>query len=417
VGDLRTGPASAVVVILLGLQAAFGPLSSGLYMPALPALTKDLDATSAAGQLTLTLSLIGLGVGQFLWGPLSDRFGRRCPLLVGVAIFASASVACALAPTIQFLIAARFLQGLGGAAGVVVSRAIVRDLYGGHALARVYSRLLLAGSLASVLSPVLGTAILHVSDWRGVFIALAVFGTGLWLLSAWMLPETVAARVGPAVTLTVAAYLAPLRTRSFVLLAATLIISTSTVFTYLTFVSFVLQDERGLDEATFAVLYGMNACSILVGSQLVPMLVTRFRQDHLLVASLALSLAGSGGVTAASLWHWPLWALQGTLILTIMQLGIVSPVATSLALRQIRRSAGGASATLGGGQFLIGGVLTGSVASVANTSSVTMGLTMIVTSTAALILGHAGQRSQRDESDGGEPAPAPRLTSSSPRRD
>jgi MFS transporter, DHA1 family, multidrug resistance protein len=390
------GPAKGAVVMLLGLQASFGPLSSGLYMPALPALTRDLEATEAAGQLTLTLSLIGLGAGQFLWGPLSDRFGRRNPLHIGVAVFAVASVACALAPTAGVLIAARLLQGIGGAAGVVVSRAIVRDLYGGHALARIYSRLLLAGSLAAILSPLLGTAILQIAGWRGIFIALAAFGAGLFLLSATLLPETIGERTTPGAGVTaVRAYLAPLRTPSFVLFALTLVISTSTVFTYLTFISFVLQDERGLNAVAFAVVYGANACAILIGSQLVPLLVRRFRQDLILVTSLVLSLAGSVGVALSSAFQWPLWVLQVTLLVTTLQLGVASPVAISLALHRMRRSAGAASATIGGGQFLIGGLLPGFVAAISSSSSITMASTMVVTSTAALLIGLAAVRLDR----------------------
>src|SRR5580765_8354534 len=167
------GPRARAAMLALGLLSAFGPLSLDLYLPSLPRIATDLSASDAAVQLTLSASLAGLAIGQLVVGPLSDRVGRRRPLLVGLAGFTLLSVWCALAPTIQTLIAARIGQGLCGAAGLVIARAIVRDAYPDSRIAHVFSVLMLINGLAPVLAPLIGGGLLNWVSWRGLFWALA----------------------------------------------------------------------------------------------------------------------------------------------------------------------------------------------------------------------------------------------------
>ena len=169
-------------VLILGGLSAFGPLSIDMYLPGLPHLTHDLGATPSTGQLTLTACVLGLALGQLLAGPLSDNLGRRRPLLVGLAAYAVTSAVCALAPTVSALIALRFLQGLAGAAGIVIARAVVRDLYRGEAAARMFALLMLVLGIAPVFAPLIGGQALRVMSWRGIFVVLA--GIGLVLLAA-----------------------------------------------------------------------------------------------------------------------------------------------------------------------------------------------------------------------------------------
>src|SRR5215218_10894005 len=180
----------ARTVVVLGMLSMFGPLSLDLYLPALPELADDLNASASAAQLSITACLVGLAVGQLVAGPLSDRLGRKRPLMIGLLAYLLASVACALAPTATVLIALRLIQGLGGAAGIVISRAIARDLYSGSALMIFFSRLLLIAGLAPVLAPILGGQLSRIMSWRGIFGVLAGFGAAL-LLAGWLgLKET-----------------------------------------------------------------------------------------------------------------------------------------------------------------------------------------------------------------------------------
>src|SRR5438132_14409570 len=180
----------ARLFVLLGGLTAFGPLSIDMYLPGLPAIATDLGASESMIQLTLTACLIGLALGQVVAGPVSDALGRRRPLLVGVAGYAIASLLCALAPSAPALVGLRLLQGLTGAAGIVIARAIVRDMYSGSAAARYFSRLILIMGLAPILSPVLGGQVLRFTSWHGIFLALAVITALLWLGAARGLPET-----------------------------------------------------------------------------------------------------------------------------------------------------------------------------------------------------------------------------------
>ena len=177
-------------VTILGLLTAFGPFSIDLYLPALPELTRDLGASASVGQLTLTASIAGLALGQLIAGPLSDRFGRRPPLLVGLAAYVLLSLACAAAPTIWALIGLRLLQGLAGAAGLVIARAIVRDEHEGVAAARLYSILMIVAGAAPIVAPIVGGQLLRLTDWRGLFVALAAVTSVVLAVAAFGLRET-----------------------------------------------------------------------------------------------------------------------------------------------------------------------------------------------------------------------------------
>jgi MFS transporter, DHA1 family, multidrug resistance protein len=180
------------MLALLGALSAFGPLSMDMYLPSTPSIASDLHAGQSVVQLTMSACLAGLALGQLIAGPVSDGLGRRKPLLIGLAAFVVMSLACALAPDIELLITFRFLQGVAGAAGIVLSLAMVRDLYEGPDLARMLGSLMLVFGLAPVLAPVLGGQLLRITTWRGVFVVLAGIGAAL-LLASWFLPETLAA--------------------------------------------------------------------------------------------------------------------------------------------------------------------------------------------------------------------------------
>ena len=176
--------------VVLGLLTAFGPLSIDMYLPALPKIQQDLQTTTAMVQLSLAAYFAGLGLTQIFYGPIADRFGRRRPLFVGMAVYVTASFACAVAPNIEMLVAARFFQAAGGAAGPVISRAVVRDLYRGHEAARFMSLLMLVMGVAPIVAPMAGGALLVGFGWRSIFLVLGVLGLGCLAVMSVMLPET-----------------------------------------------------------------------------------------------------------------------------------------------------------------------------------------------------------------------------------
>jgi DHA1 family bicyclomycin/chloramphenicol resistance-like MFS transporter len=249
------------LVVLLGALSAFGPLSMDMYLPGLPSMARDLSAPAWAAQLTITTSMLGLAGGQLVAGPISDALGRRRPLLTGVAAYAAASLLCALAPNIWILLFLRLVQGAAGAAGIVIARAIVRDLHEGIAAARVFALLMLVSGLAPILAPVVGGQLLHVTDWRGIFVALAGIGAVLVLAAWWALGETLAprARHGGGLAATLSVFGGLVRDRAFLGYTLAMGLSFGAMAAYIAGSPFVLQNIYGVSPQLFSLLFALNA--------------------------------------------------------------------------------------------------------------------------------------------------------------
>ncbi|WP_298802753.1 multidrug effflux MFS transporter [uncultured Pseudokineococcus sp.] len=345
------------LILTLGVLVALGPLTIDMYLPALPNIGDQLLATQAQAQLTLTGLLGGLALGQLVLGPLSDRFGRRKVLLSGVATHAVASVLCSLAPTIEFLTAARVLQGVASAASAVVALAVVRDLFSGIAAARTLSRLTLVMGAAPIVAPTLGGFLLVHTSWRGVFVTLAGFAVALLVVAAKLLPETLPPerrRHGGAASV-VRTYGSLLKDRRFVGLVLVAGLSFSIMFAYISGSSFVLQDLYGLSQQQYALAFGSGAVLLIGATQLNPVLAERFHPVRVMQAGLTSALVltttllvlvatGTGGLFGLLV---PLW-------LTLGSIGFVLPNGPALALTRHGRAAGTAAAVLGCTQFGIG---------------------------------------------------------------
>jgi DHA1 family bicyclomycin/chloramphenicol resistance-like MFS transporter len=350
-------PRTARYALLLGGLTAFGPLSIDMYLPALPVMAGELNSTDTQLQLTLAVFLVGLGVGQLVAGPLSDAFGRRRPLLVGVVVFAVASAVAALSPSVPALVAARAVQALGAATGMVIARAAVRDLYSGVAMARFFSTLMLVTGVAPVLAPLLGGQLLRWTSWRGIFVTLTAFGVVLLVVAALALPETLprgqrrSARPGDIVR----TYAALLRDRIFVGHALTVGLAFAAMFAYISGSSFVLQHHYGLSPAEYGVVFGLNGVGLVLVGQLNGRLVSRFAPKTLLRTGLTAAIVGGLGIVAAAAADASLPLLLLPLFVTVSSVGMVGPNATTLALADHPNSAGSASALLGLVQFLVGG--------------------------------------------------------------
>ena len=344
------------LVLLLGALSAFGPLSMDMYLPGLPSMARDLSAPAWAAQLTITTSMLGLAGGQLVAGPVSDALGRRRPLLAGLAAYMATSLLCAMAPTIWLLLVFRLIQGIAGAAGIVIARAIVRDLYEGVAAARTFAMLMIVGGLAPILAPLAGGALLHVTDWRGIFVVLAGIGA-LLLLAAWaMLAETLPAqrRHEGGLTATVGVFGGLLRDRPFLgyTLSAGLVFAA--MATYISGSPFVLQDIHGVSPQLFSVLFALNAVGIMIASQTSRALVGRYGPRTLLATGVGISVVGGLGVLVSVVADLGLAGLLPSLFVTVSSVGMVLPNAAALALADHPDTAGSASALLGLSQFATG---------------------------------------------------------------
>lgn len=378
---------TAKYALVLGGLTAFGPLSVDMYLPALPAMTRDLSSGDTAMQLTLAAFIVGLGIGQLVVGPLSDALGRRRPLLVGIAVFVVASVLCAISPSAETLIAARTLQAFGAAAGVVIARATVRDLYSGVAMARFFSMLMLVTGLAPILAPVIGGQLLTVTSWRGIFWALTGFGVLLLTVAAFALPEPLPperrrqARFGPVLR----TYRSLLNDRLFLGYALAVGLAFAGMFTYISGSSFVLQGVYGLSPVEYSFVFGANGLGLVAASQVNGRIVGRFRQRTLLRTGLLATTAGALGMVVATVFGLGLVGLLIPLFVLVSSIGLIMPNATSLALADHPHTAGSASALLGVVQFLVGGAASPLVGLFGENSAIPMATIMAVSGLLALL--------------------------------
>lgn len=371
-------------VLALGGLAAFGPLALDLYLPGLPAMATDLATTEAAAQLSLSVCMIGLALGQLLVGPVTDRVGRRLPLLVGVGLFAVTAGLCALAPSIELLLVLRFLGGLAGGAGIVIARAMVRDLYDGAAAARVFAMLVMVSGVAPVAAPLLGGQLLRFTDWRGVFGVLAAIGAVL-LVAAFTQRETlpVGRRRAAGFRLTFTVLGGLLRDRRFLVPALVGGLGICGMFVYIAMSSFVLQDVHGLDAQTYSLVFAANALGIVAFSQLSARLVGRFGPRAMLGAGVVLALVAGVAMLVGVLVSTSVWALLPPLFVLVACVGLIMPNATALAMGDQGGAAGAASALLGLIQFGFGAVIP-PLASLGGVSPLVMSVTTVATAALAV---------------------------------
>ncbi|MBP2478820.1 DHA1 family bicyclomycin/chloramphenicol resistance-like MFS transporter [Crossiella equi] len=383
--------ATALLAVLLGGVTAFGPLTIDMYLPAFPRIAADLSTTASQVQLTLTACLIGLALGQLVIGPLSDILGRRRPLLTGLAVYAVTSVVCVFATSVTLLVGLRFVQGVAGAAGIVIARAIVRDLYSGVAAARFFSNLMLISGLAPILAPVIGGQLLRVGTWHSVFAVLAGFAVVLFFGGLFGLRETLPPerRHGGGLTQTFASIRTLVRDRAFVGYVLTSGLTMAAMFAYISGSPFVLQELYGASPQTYSLIFGANAVGIVAVAQLNGRLAHRVRSSTLLnigvhvVGAAGLALLGVavfGGVRLG------LFAFLVPLFVLIASVGMVLPTTTTLAMADHPESAGAASALLGAVQFVVGGVAAPLVGLAGAGSAVPMAAVMALMGVAAFLM-------------------------------
>lgn len=393
------------LVLLLGALAAFGPLSIDMYLPSFPRLAQVFGASEASIQLTLSAYMIGVAGGQLVYGPLIDRFGRRRPLMLGLMLYIAASFGCAIAASVEQLMLWRLLQALGGAAGIVCCRAIVRDLFEPREGARALSMQILVMGAAPVLAPTVGGQMLLFADWWAIFVFLGLVGVACLFAVHRMLPETLPPQARAqrlALRRVISDYWRLLRHRQLIGFALTSGLGFAGMFAYIAGSPFVFVELYGVSPQRFSVLFGINAAGFIAASQVNARLLRHFEPEAILPKASMLYGVSSLVLVAVAATQWGgITALMMPLFATLCSLGMMAPNATVLALAPFRREAGTASALTGMLQ-LGAGALSGALVGIfANGTALPMAgiiLAWAVLSALCLRMGlRAAQRARADQ--------------------
>ena len=345
--------------VVLGLLAAVGPFAIDMYLPALPAIAADLGASTAATQMTLMVFFISFGVAQLIYGPLSDMWGRKPPLYFGLALFGLAGIGCGLAPSIEWLIFFRFIQGVGAAAVAVIPRAVIRDLHTGPEATRLMALVMLVFSVSPILAPLFGSAVIVPFGWRAVFVAVTVV-SGIALVMLWaLLPETrpKSERIAGNLGNVMRAYGRLMVDAKFQGLTFIGGLGMASFFAFLASSSFVYIGHFGLTPTQYSLAFSVNAVGFIGASQFAATLGQRFGMGRMLTAAVTVYLVMSLillGVTLAGIDN--LWVLMALLFFAFASLGLVIPSTMVLSLEEHGPIAGMASALGGTLQFVAGAV-------------------------------------------------------------
>ncbi|KUM38293.1 multidrug effflux MFS transporter [Arthrobacter sp. EPSL27] len=385
---VRSGPWLAALLLML---TVFGPISMDLYLPALPALTAELGAETSMAQLTVTACLLGLAGGQLIAGPVSDRFGRRRPLLFGVAAYVVVSALCAASPSVELLILARLVQGLAGGVGIVIAQAAGRDVYNGGQLIRFYGRLTVVGGFAAIVGPLIGGALSAVLHWRGLFLVLALIGALILGSVVFGFRETLPkvsrssggfeqVRHDIRVLLGDRTFVGAVLVQGFVYAA---------LFAYLSGATYVLQGVYGLSPQQYAMAFGLNSAGFMVFGYLAGRSSEKWSIKGTLTIGLAMCAVGAAGMLLAGLTHVPLAVVMASLLVLVSGTAVTSPPSTTLALAGYPNIAGAASSFLGAARFAFGGVAAPLVGLAGALSILPLGLVMAVSVILAAVTGFA----------------------------
>ncbi|WP_072314307.1 multidrug effflux MFS transporter [Agrococcus sp. Marseille-P2731] len=367
-------------LIVLGLLAGLGPFTIDLYLPAFPAVKEDFGTTDAAVQLTLSATTLGFAFGQLVVGPLSDRIGRRRPLLIATSVHVLASVAVAMAPDIVTLSLMRVIQGFGAAAGTVVAMAMVRDLFGGKQLTTALSRLALVIGIAPIAAPVIGSWLVGIMHWRGLFWVLAAYAVLVIVLQLVFLRETLPPQLrhAPGHSTLRQRYRAVLTDRVFIGVA---IIGASIfggMFAYISTASLLLQEVYGFSPGEFGLVFALCSVGVLVGTQTAGRAANRFGAQWVLAVSTALLVVGAAGIIALDVAGLGIVGLVPPLALFAFAFGLSMPCVQTLALAGHSGEAGTAASLLGALNMSIAGLVSPIVGLFQIQNAIPMGSIMLI---------------------------------------
>lgn len=376
------------VVLLLGSLTAFGPLSMDMYLPALPIVAEDLHTTTSLAQLSLTACLIGLAVGQLVFGPLSDIQGRRKPLISTLIVYAVASVLCAFSTHIWVFIGLRFVQGVSGAAGIVIARASARDMYSGKELTKFVALLALVNGAAPILAPIIGGGILNFATWHTVFYTLGIIGLVMFIAVLFFLPETLPEqnRADGNFFAVVKTFGRLIKDPVFMGIASTQAFISASMFAYISGSPFVLQNIYNVTPQQFSLFFALNGVGIIIAAQATGRLSNYFKEVNLLLTGILISFTGSILLFIVVWQELSLVMVAIALFLVVSSLGMVSTTAFSLGMETQGDAAGSASAFLGLLPFLGGGLVSPLVGIAGDMTAWPMGIIILLCSSSALLL-------------------------------
>ncbi|MBM7683361.1 DHA1 family bicyclomycin/chloramphenicol resistance-like MFS transporter [Pullulanibacillus pueri] len=344
------------LALLLGSLSLLGPFTIDTYLPSFPTIVKELHTNASLVQISLTTCLLGLGLGQLVIGPMSDVKGRRKPLIIFLSLYLVSSFICAVAPNIYTLIVSRFIQGFAAAGGLVISRAIVRDLYSGKDLTQFFALLMLVGNLGPIVAPIMGGAILTFANWKGVFLVLACVGIVLTSIVSWKLEETLPTekRIPSNFKQVVSNFVSLLKDREFAGYAFTQGFTSAGIFAYVSGISFVYQNIYGVSPQVFSLLFGVNGLGLIIGTQLVGRLTDVIPEKTFLKVGLLISNLAAVLLLVALFLKAPLVAVAIPIFFLVTCISIIGTSSFSLAMETKGHIAGSASALLGLLPFLLG---------------------------------------------------------------
>ncbi|WP_342048270.1 multidrug effflux MFS transporter [Bacillus sp. OTU530] len=382
-----TGKKRLQLAILLGSLAFLGPFTIDTYLPSFPTIVKEFDTTASLVQISLTTCLLGLGLGQLIIGPMSDVQGRRKPLLIFLILYLIASLTCAFAPNIYFFITSRFIQGFAAAGGLVISRAVVRDVYSGRELTKFFALLMVVNNLGPIAAPIVGGSILAFTDWTGVFLVLACIGIVLFLTTAWKLEETLPQekRMPSNFSQILKNFGSLLKDRQFTGYALTQGFIIAGIFAYVSGTPFVYQNIYGVSPQVFSLLFGINGIALMVGSHLVGRYTDVISEKTLLKIGLFVSTLSSIVLLIALMLKAPLLAVVIPIFFLVSSLGVIATTSFSLAMETQGHIAGSASALLGLLPFVLGSLAAPLVGIAGEHTAVPMGVVIFSASFLALV--------------------------------
>ncbi|MBM7651195.1 multidrug effflux MFS transporter [Neobacillus cucumis] len=384
---LRRNKYSIAFAILLAVFSAIGPFTIDMYLASFPKIMGHFGTKASTVQASLTSCILGIAFGQIIMGALSDVHGRRKPLLISMLVYSLSSFACAFAPNITLFIILRFIQGFAGSAGIVISRAIVRDLYSGLELTKFFSLLTIIFNLAPLIAPLAGSAIISFTPWVGIFIFLGFFGILLSTLTALKIKESLPEdrRVSSDFKGLLKNFKDLLKSRRFMGYALVQGILFAGVFAYISGASFIYQKIYDVTPQVFSMLFALNGISLILGAQIVKLLAGRIKEDSILLIGLALAFISGTIVLINVFWHGPLMMLVIPLFFLNAAIGITGPTSFTLAMESQGHIAGSAAALLGVMPTLFGAVSAPLVGLAGEYSAVPFGVIIFTTSLLSII--------------------------------
>ncbi|MDI7743750.1 Bcr/CflA family multidrug efflux MFS transporter [Lysinibacillus fusiformis] len=375
-------------ILVLGLLSALAPFSMDMYLPALPTLAADLNTSASVVQLSLTFCLLGLALGQLISGPISDARGRRIPLVIGMAVFIIASILCAITSSIVLLCILRLIQGLAGATGIVISRAIVRDYYTGYEMTKFFALLMLVNSIAPIIAPTVGGQVMRFTSWEGIFVILSIIGLGILIGVIFKLPESlpIEKRQTGGIKQTVSSMGMMLKDRIFMgyCLASGFVFAG--MFAYISGSPFVLQDIYGISPQGFGLAFAINSIGIVAASQISSRLSRTVGEKKLLIFGLIQAFLGGLVLFIMVLLDLGLFGILIPLFFVVSSVGLVAPSSTSLAMQRQGSNAGSASAFIGLAQMGLGAIATPLVGLGGSLTAIPMGLVIAISTLCALLI-------------------------------